>query len=235
MSWQLRPGTHAARILDFLSIHPDGASDTDIVKALGGGISPQVVNITCRMLEQRKRLIRRHGGEVILNCLVELSSSGELLAAKQVAAPFEPKSRKGDVGTGPDGSPHTWHWEGNVQAAAVQFLVSEGWKVRRVADTASKEPGIDIQAERNGERLWVTVKGCYEGDNRAVAGNWARHSFSSALLDVILWRQEDRAVQIAVALPFMTTYRNLAGRVTWFQKAAGFRFLWVTDQGAAWG
>lgn len=52
-----------------------------------------------------------------------------------------------------------WFWEGNVQAAVVAHLAAEGWRILRVADTHSREHGVDIQARRRGTRLLVEVKG----------------------------------------------------------------------------
>jgi hypothetical protein len=126
-----------------------------------------------------------------------------------------------------------WSWEGNVQAAVVDFLVREGWSVLRQANTASKERGKDVKLERDGIALWVTVKGFPEPTQRTRPYTQAQHWFKDALFDVIRWREEDPAARIAVALPMMPTYRNLAARTTWFQAAAQFSHLWVTETGVA--
>lgn len=34
-----------------------------------------------------------------------------------------------------------WHWEGNIQARLVSWLVQQGWSIRSAADTASKAAG----------------------------------------------------------------------------------------------
>ena len=52
-----------------------------------------------------------------------------------------------------------WFWEGNVQAMVVGHLAGSGWRIRRVANTASSEHGVDIEADRQGERLVIEVKG----------------------------------------------------------------------------
>lgn len=57
-------------------------------------------------------------------------------------------------------APHEeWFWEGNVQAAVVRHLAAERWDIRRVADTASRERGVDIEAVLDGTQLLVEVKG----------------------------------------------------------------------------
>lgn len=38
----------------------------------------------------------------------------------------------------------TWHTEANVQAAVVTALASKGWRILSVANTATKEHGIDV-------------------------------------------------------------------------------------------
>jgi hypothetical protein len=124
-----------------------------------------------------------------------------------------------------------WSWEGNVQDVAVKALVEHGWTIRRVANTASREPGKDIEAERSGAVLWVTVKGYPTGTPKTRPQTQARHWFAHALFDVILWRNQDADVQIAVALPRMPTYENLAARTAWFERAAGVCYLWVTADG----
>ena len=124
-----------------------------------------------------------------------------------------------------------WFWEGNVQATVVDYLASDGWIVSRQANTASKEPGKDIELERGGTSLWVTVKGFPEGTQRTRPSTQAQHWFKDALFDVIRWREENKASLIAVALPAMPTFRNMAMRTTWFQAAARFSYIWVTETG----
>jgi hypothetical protein len=49
--------------------------------------------------------------------------------------------------------------EAKVQSFVVSYLVSQGWQIQRVADTASREQGIDILAARDGRTLAVEMKG----------------------------------------------------------------------------
>ena len=52
-----------------------------------------------------------------------------------------------------------WHTEANVQAALVTALAGEGWRILSVANTATKEHGIDVIASRDGRTVGVEVKG----------------------------------------------------------------------------
>ena len=52
-----------------------------------------------------------------------------------------------------------WHTEANVQAFLVTALVSDRWRILSVANTATKEHGIDVIAARDGQTVGVEVKG----------------------------------------------------------------------------
>ncbi len=220
MAWQPRPNSHAARIIEYLASHPAGASDSELEHALGGNVSHQTVNITCRSLEKRGVLQRGTDGSVIKNRLI---TQGVILSGEPVENPHW------------DGDPSKpWDWEGNVQLAVMALLTDEGWSIQGVANTATQEHGKDIRAQRNGFVLWVTVKGYPKGTEKTNPSTQARHWFSQAMFDVILWREESVSARIAVALPDKVTYRNLAAKTTWFQKTAGLSFIWVSEGKAKW-
>lgn len=221
MQWQPRPDTHAARIVEYLRANPGGASDSELERALGNGVSHATVNMRCRDLERHGLLVRRRIAGLTRNILVTDPVDRAINDAVP-DAPFLPESRVID-----DERP--WYWEGNVQATIVRFLVEQGWSITRVANTATREAGKDIEASRAAEALWVTVKGFPQGTERTTPSTQARIWFQAALLDVILWREESRTVSIAVGVPRRATYQNLAARIGWFQRAAGFSYLWVTE------
>lgn len=135
----------------------------------------------------------------------------------------------GEAGQSPEGQAHPWFWEGEVQSRVVAHLTHQGWSIKRVADTASRETGRDIAAARGSDLLWVTVKGYPQGTERTSPSTQAGHWFKDALFDVIQWREQDSSVRIAVALPDRPRYQALAGRTTWFKRAADFAYLWVTE------
>jgi peptidoglycan/xylan/chitin deacetylase (PgdA/CDA1 family) len=132
-----------------------------------------------------------------------------------------------------------WWWEGNVQAAVVHHLASDGWSIRRVADTSSREHGVDIEATRGTDRLLVEVKGYpsatyvrgpKEGTPKARgAALQARHSFAGALLSGMLMRTDNPSARIILALPDVTTYRTLAARTCSPLTEAGLG-LWLVAQ-----
>jgi hypothetical protein len=193
---------------------PEGASDAELTRRLG--MRHQVVNAVCRKLAAQGLITReRHGGTLINRIL---PGEDKIIFPVSQLSPATP--------------PRSWFWEGNVQATVTTFLIEEGWTIVSIVDTASKEPGTDIVAERDDIPLWVTVKGFPVRTVKTQPYTQARHWFASALFDVACWRQEaPEAVRFAVALPVFPTYQRLAERTRWLQIAAPFDYLWVSEAG----
>jgi hypothetical protein len=124
---------------------------------------------------------------------------------------------------------HPWYWEGNVQATLVRYLAIQGYLIKSVADTASKSPGKDIVASTvSGRDLWISVKGYPENS----AYVQARHWFAGAIFDLILYHDENPAVDLAIALPdSYKTYLNLANRVVWLRNSMPFHIYWIDIHG----
>lgn len=239
-----RPGTHAARILDELRKLPEGASDGQLARLLA--TRHEIVNSNCRLMEAQGLITReKRYGPIVNKVIVQPPAASGTMAfdegvqdaaalPKDVTTPgiipvsdhapmpesFNP------VVTTESGRP--WFWEGNVQAAVVAWLCQQGWTVLRTADTATREPGKDIEARRDGSDLWVTVKGLPLAHPNAQARLW----FADAIFDVVRYRQENSAVLIAIALPVSHLYQRWMERTAWFQRAAPFDYLWVSEDGA---
>lgn len=200
------------RILDYLQQHPDGVDDDTLAEALGLK-QRQQANSHCRQLEA-EGLVRRvtvHGK--IHNYLTSAGAN-----IPEPALSLSPSEKP-------------WFWEGNVQDRVVETLEAQGYTIHFAANTASREAGKDIVAERDGRPLWVTVKGYPEGTGRTRPSTQARHWFTHALYDLIVWRGESESADIALALPDFRTYHNMAEKVTWFHRVAAFAYLWVCEDG----
>ena len=126
--------------------------------------------------------------------------------ARNEEPPSTPSPRPSEIGT-----PADWYWEGHVQGLLVAYLARTGWSIRRVADTAAREHGHDIDAVKGDERLLIEVKGyptstyargSRQGEVRAAGspGAQARTYFSNALLSGCLMRAEN-AEPRALRLP----------------------------------
>jgi hypothetical protein len=144
-----------------------------------------------------------------------------------------------DRGEQPAAHDQEWFWEGNVQAAVVRHLAATGWSIRRVASTSTSEHGVDIEADHDGERLVVEVKGFpgstyARGERKGTAkttpaAGQARTYFSNALLAGLLMRAEEDDARVVLAFPDMPTFSNLGSRVLQPLTAAGVE-VWLVDE-----
>jgi len=208
--------TTKQRIISFLQNHPEGIDDDELAKVLDL-CARQQANICCRGLEKEGLVIRRRVYGKIHNFWtgkdVPLVSSVESKFANHI-----PKF--GD-----------WFWEGNVQAKVVAYLVMQGYQITSQADTASHQQGIDITAERNGFMLWVSVKGYPRGTDKTNPSLQAAHWFKQVVFDMIEYRERDKEVSLAVALPDFPRYHSLAKKISWFKPVANFCYFWVKENG----
>ena len=104
-----------------------------------------------------------------------------LLAGPEPQTPFSDPEPRADA-AGQEVT-RRWFWEGNVQGRIVAHLSREGYLIRRVSDTGSREQGKDITAAGpGGATLWVSAKGYPEKSG----ATQARHWFAGAVFDLIL-------------------------------------------------
>lgn len=205
------------RVLDYLRSHPEGADDGELTQALRLKNRAQA-NQRCHQLVDEGLVVRQHVNGRFRNYAIGVP--------KQVAsAPLAAAPRHG-------GASEPWYWEGNVQSQAAAHLLAQGYVIRRLADTAGHEQGIDLVAEKDGRPLWVTVKGFPAGTARTQPSTQAGHWFKDALFDIIEWRGEDTQAELAMALPDYPRYRRLAEKVRWLQRGAHFSYLWVHEDGS---
>lgn len=125
-----------------------------------------------------------------------------------------------------------WFWEGHVQTTLARHLTAEGWTIRATADTETKEPGIDLLADKGGRWLAVEVKGYpnttydhgpKQGQPKPTPpATQARQWFSHALLGMMLLRDRRPDAEIAVCFPDFATYRSLIKRTAGSFALLGF-------------
>lgn len=119
--------------------------------------------------------------------------------------------------------PDSGHWEGDVQSAAVGYLISRGWTVLAVADTGAKQRGDDIRARKGDRTLVVEVKGypsrAYADPRRADETKVAHPSaqaavyLAGALLYALRALGTRPDVEVAIAVPDVQRYRDLLAEV----------------------
>jgi hypothetical protein len=126
-----------------------------------------------------------------------------------------------------------WFWEGHVQRVIVGWLIGGGWAISSSANTASKSPGKDIIARNQRGEFWITVKGYPQGTLKTNPSTQARHWFSHAMFDLLLYRGENNLVELAIGLPQIgKTYPNLVKRSAWGLRTCNACVLWVTENGS---
>jgi hypothetical protein len=205
--------TLSDRILLYLHDHPEGVDDDALAQALDVA-HRAAVNQVCHRLEQEGRVVRGRAHGKIRNYLGrELPPTAE--TTLPVAVPGE----------------RPWYWEGLVQSRVEQWLLEHGYRILRTANTATKERGKDIEAHRDGIPMWVTVKGYPTGTAKTQPGVMAPHWFKDAVFELLVWRGESDAAELAIALPDFPRYRKLHDRVHWLQPVVNWQTIWVDQAG----
>jgi Holliday junction resolvase-like predicted endonuclease len=119
----------------------------------------------------------------------------------------------------PDGQRHT---EAHVQAAVVTALATTGWLVRSVANTATRERGIDVIATQDGHTVGIEVKGFPSRNyadparaaeaKRTAPSTQAGHWFAQAVLAAMRLPGEDPTWRSVIALPDFPRYETFTPR-----------------------
>lgn len=135
-----------------------------------------------------------------------------------------------------------WYWEGNVVERLAAHLRLTGWHVRQVADTHSKEQGVDVVASRDGKELLVEAKGYpstqYRDPRRAGEKkptnptNQAQQWYSHALLKALRLQENNPAALVALAFPDFPRYRTLFVDTKTGLQRLGVAVLFVAENGA---
>jgi hypothetical protein len=135
-----------------------------------------------------------------------------------------------------------WHTEASVQASLVTALAAEGWRILSVANTATKEHGIDVIATRDGRTVGIEVKGfpsrSYADPARAdevkrtSPSTQAGHWYSQAVLAAMRLRGKEPGWRSVIALPDFPRYRDLHAETAESLAAAQIEVWWVDQAGA---
>lgn len=134
-----------------------------------------------------------------------------------------------------------WHTEANVQAALVTALAGDGWRILSVANTATKERGVDVIASLDDSIIGVEVKGYpsrgYADPARAgevkptrpstQAGHW----YTQAVLAAMRLRSREPQWRSVIALPDFQRFRDLHTETSGSLAAAQIEVWWVDRTG----
>ena len=135
-----------------------------------------------------------------------------------------------------------WHTEANVQAVVVTNLASRGWRILSVANTATKEHGIDVIAVLGGQTTGVEVKGFPSRNyadpsrvgetKRTRPSTQAGHWYSQAILAAMRLRGKKPHWRSVIALPDFPRYRDLYAETSGSLSAAEIEVWWVASDGS---
>lgn len=144
--------------------------------------------------------------------------------------------------TAPAPAGEDWHTEANVQAALVTALAADGWRILSVANTATKEHGVDVIAARDDETVGVEVKGfpsrgyadpARAGEvKRTQPSTQAGHWYSQAVLAAMRLRSKEPEWRSVIALPDFPRYRGLFAETAGSLTAAQIEVWWVDQAGS---
>jgi hypothetical protein len=181
---------------------PAGLTDAELAQRLDK--RHQHVNQVCRQLGAQGQLQRGQHNGTIVNLPLEHTDSDHSPSPRPAPAAMASRS---------------WDWEGNVQAALCRWLSANGRYLVQVADTATRQRGTDVIADRAGQRLHLEVKGypskTYPDPLRAHEVKptqptlQAKHWYAWALLSAIRLREQYPDDHVAIGLPEAPRYRAL--------------------------
>lgn len=138
-----------------------------------------------------------------------------------------------------------WHTEANVQALLVTTLATNGWRILSVANTATKEHGIDVIATRDGRTAGIEVKGFpsrvyanparADEQKRTSPSTQAGHWYAQAVLAAMRLRGKEPTWRSVIALPDFPRYRKLYSETLDSLTAARIEMWWVDQSGEVQG
>jgi hypothetical protein len=135
-----------------------------------------------------------------------------------------------------------WHTEEHTQQLLAGWLRQHEWTIISTANTAKRERGVDVVAERAGERLGVEVKGypsryyvtgVNKGQEKTTAPeNQAPKWFAHALVPAMKLRGREPESRSVMCFPDFPVYRKLWAETAASLQVAGIEVWLVSEDGA---
>jgi hypothetical protein len=206
------------KIINYLKINPEPIDDDILTKKLGLK-RRQHTNNCCRELETEgliKRILINGKIHNVLN-IYKKDNFANTIDFNYLSINDDNKNR--------------WCWEGNIQNIIACYLEKNGYSIISTADTMSKQRGKDIVAEKEGQEIWITVKGYPKGTERTSPRTQAAHWFKDAIFDIVQYRNISDKAKLGIGLPDFKRYHNLATKTTWLKGRSPFNYFWVSENG----
>jgi hypothetical protein len=179
----------AERILIALGESRRGLDD-DVLAARLGAAQRQTIDEVCRQLEEQGRVVRRVGPNgKILNELAPFTSPTPPRGLPRATAYERP--------------PGAFLSEDEVKSAVKSHLEAGGWTVTLAA---GRDRGVDVEAHRAGEHLYLETKGGVPSPQQQF--NYFLHALGELVL-----RLGDPTAAYGLALPGSEQYRGLVDRL----------------------
>jgi hypothetical protein len=134
-----------------------------------------------------------------------------------------------------------WFAEAAAQAVVVAFLSDRGWCIVSTADTARRERGVGVVAERGGESVGIEAKGFpsrgYADPARDAhtkptqPSTQAGHWYAQAVLAAMRLRKKQPRWRSVIALPKFSRYEKLLAETSSSLAAAGIEVWWIHEDG----
>lgn len=134
-----------------------------------------------------------------------------------------------------------WFTEENTQSLLVGWLRRSGWTIVRTANTATRQRGVDVVAERGGARLGVEVKGypsllyvagSKKGQRKITTPeNQAPKWFAHALVPAMRLREREPEARSVMCFPNFPIYRKLFRETRSSLRACGIEIWLVSADG----
>lgn len=135
-----------------------------------------------------------------------------------------------------------WHTEANTQASLVTAMAVGRYRILSVANTATKERGIDVMASRGAQAIGVEVKGFLSRNyadparaseaKRTSPSTQAGHWYAQAVLAAMRLRGKEPTWRSVIALPDFLRYRDLYAETAASLAAAQIEIWWVHQTGS---
>lgn len=132
-----------------------------------------------------------------------------------------------------------WYTEAETQRLLVEWLKQDGWSIVRTANTATREHGVDVVAEKDGQRLGVEVKGFpsrfyvagpKKGEEKPTKPvEQSKKWFAHALVPAMKLRTMEPEWRSVMCFPDFPVYRALHGDTASSLLAAGIE-VWLVQQ-----
>lgn len=121
--------------------------------------------------------------------------------------------------------------ENEIVIAMCAWLRDHGYRIN--GQKLDTNAGHDIEAERDGRKIYVECKGGKSKKTGASFGiDYQWRAAAGAFFNQMCVREKDRTAEVGIALPDGGRYPELMKDLKGFCENAGIKVFWVSESGA---